>query len=92
MKLVQDRQKIYWTPNTISSKVMIEGNLAHIELTSETPNLKEFQMNELPSYEWKTTEEMSDKNLRTINMSWYSGLQWLSWARYGYVDSVWVST
>ena len=82
MKLVQERDKIYWTPNTISSKVMIEGNLAHIELTSEIPNLKEYQMKELPSVEWKTTGEKSDKKLtntkyelvfRTVNLAGITG-------------------
>jgi hypothetical protein len=82
MKLVQEREKIYWTPNTISSNVMIEGNLAHIELTSEKPNLKEYQMKELPSDEWTTTGEMIDKKLtnnkyelvfRTVNLGGITG-------------------
>jgi hypothetical protein len=53
LKLVRDRDEIYWTPNTISSKVHIEADVAHIELTSETPNLKEYQMKEMPAGEWK---------------------------------------
>jgi hypothetical protein len=64
MKPVQDRDKIYWTPNTIVSKVNISNNVAHIELTSETPNLKEYQMKELPSGEWKTIGEKLDKELK----------------------------
>ena len=78
MKLVQDRDKIYWTPNTISSKVSIDGNLAHVELTSVSPNLKEYQMKEIPSEEWKTVEEKFDKKMdkreydlvfRTVNLA-----------------------
>jgi hypothetical protein len=63
MKLVQDRDKIYWTPNTISSKINIKENNAHIELTSETPNLKEYQMKESASGEWKTTTNKLDLKL-----------------------------
>ncbi len=64
MKLVQNRDEIYWTPNTITSKVNIKSKIAHIELTSETPNLKEYQMKELPSGEWKTIGEKFDKELK----------------------------
>jgi len=63
MKLVQDRDKIYWTPNTITSKVNIEGNVAHIELASESPNLKEYQMKELPLGDWKTVGKEFDHKL-----------------------------
>lgn len=70
MSLVQDRDKIYWTPNTIASKITINGNFAHIELTSETPNLKEYQMKELPSGEWKTTGGKFDKELKEKEYEW----------------------
>ena len=36
------REAIYWTPNTIKTKVSIDGQVAHIELISDTPNLKEY--------------------------------------------------
>lgn len=70
MKLVQDRDKIYWTPNTISSKVTIEKNVAHIELTSSTPNLKEYQMKDLPSGEWQTVGNNFDKELNKKEYNW----------------------
>jgi hypothetical protein len=70
MKLEQDRNKIYWTPNTIASQVTINGNTAHIELTSETPNLKEYQMKELPSGEWITVGEKVDKELKNKEYEW----------------------
>jgi hypothetical protein len=82
MKLVKDREKIYWTPNTIDSKIQIAGDVAHIELTSETPNLKEYQMKELPSEEWEMVGEKFDKMLdkkkyelvfRAINLAGVSG-------------------
>ena len=41
---VNERKAIAWTPNTISSKVAMEGNKAKIELHSVTPNLKTYQM------------------------------------------------
>lgn len=64
MKLVQKRDEIYWTPNTISSKVEINGNTAHILLQSTTPNLKEYQMKELPSGAWTKVEEAFDLQLK----------------------------
>lgn len=53
MNLVSDRKAIEWTPNTIESKVTIDGNRAHIELNSNTPNLKTYQMKETPDGDWK---------------------------------------
>jgi hypothetical protein len=53
MKLVQDRNKIYWTPNTIASHIDINENVAHISLKSDTLNLKQYQMKDLSSGEWK---------------------------------------
>lgn len=46
LKFETDRNKIYWTPNTIASIVNIEGRNCTIKLTSFTPNLKEYQMSE----------------------------------------------
>lgn len=70
MKLVQDRNKIYWTPNTIASQVAINGKVAHIELASGTPNLKEYQMKESPSEEWKTVGDKFDKELKKKDYEW----------------------
>jgi hypothetical protein len=63
MKLVQDRENIYWTPNTISSKIDINKNIAHIELTSETPNLKEYQVKESDTGDWKSVGNKLDLKL-----------------------------
>lgn len=41
---VADKNAIEWTPNTIASKVAIEGSRAQIQLDSNTPNLKTYQM------------------------------------------------
>ena len=64
MKLVQDRNAIYWTPNTIASQVEISGKVAHIVLKSTTPNLKEYQMKELPTGEWVKAEDSFDLPLK----------------------------
>jgi hypothetical protein len=55
--LVEDRDAIEWTPNTIASQVTIDGNQATIALTSDTPNLKVYQMKASPSEVW---EEVAD--------------------------------
>jgi hypothetical protein len=82
MNLVPDRNAIEWTPNTIRSKVIIEGNKARIELTSNTPNLKTYQMKELPDGDWKDVSNAveiklkKDKNeivFRTENIADVSG-------------------
>jgi len=70
IKLVQDRNKIYWTPNTIASEVKIEDNTAYVNLTSETPNLKEYQMRELPSGSWKKTAGTIALKLRGRECAW----------------------
>ncbi len=82
MKRVEDRDSIYWTPNTISSKVNIEGRVAHIALTSDTPNLREYQMKDLSDGNWVKTDNKLDINLkkkryelafRTVNLADVSG-------------------
>ena len=57
MRLVKDRDAIEWTPNTIASEIQLEGNVAKIKLISETPNLKEYQMKEMPSGKWEQVDE-----------------------------------
>ncbi len=52
LRLVQDRNEIYFTPNTIASGVKIEDNIAVIGLESFTPSLKEYQLKTLPGNEW----------------------------------------
>lgn len=64
LHLVTDRNKIEWTPNTITSKVFIEGSKARIHLTSTTPNLKTYQMKELPNGVWKDIPDSVEIDLR----------------------------
>ncbi len=82
MRLVRNRDAIEWTPNTIASEIQIEGNVAIIKLTSETPNLKEYQMNEMGSGEWQQVDESfsmdlrrkrHELNFRTMNLVGVSG-------------------
>ena len=81
LHLVSDRKAIEWTPNTIASKVIIEGSQAHIELSSNTPNLKSYQM-KMPEGDWKgvpnvvEVELKKDRNemiFRTINLAGVTG-------------------
>ena len=46
MVLIKNREELYWTPNTITSKVTIAQNKATIELSSSTPFLKSYQVKE----------------------------------------------
>lgn len=82
MRPVDNRDSIYWTPNTISSKVGIKGRLAHIELTSDTPNLKEYQMKNMEDGNWLKVDKKLDLELRqqkyemafrTVNLAGVTG-------------------
>ncbi len=82
LKLVSERDSIYWTPNTISSGVEIKDNIARITMTSSTPNLKEYQMKQLPSGTWMKTEkdleiklegEKAEFAFRTVNLADVTG-------------------
>ncbi|MBS1608680.1 MAG: transglutaminase domain-containing protein [Bacteroidetes bacterium] len=82
MNLVADRHAIEWTPNTIASKVTIIKNKVKIELSSSTPNLKTYQMKEMPDTDWKDVTnivELSLKNnknefvFHTVNLAGVTG-------------------
>jgi hypothetical protein len=55
LKLVENRDSIYWTPNTIGSSVTIKNDSVFINLSSSTPNLKEYEVRRLPSEQWITS-------------------------------------
>lgn len=78
----EDRNTIEWTPNTIASEVIIDGNTAMIKLISDTPNLKEYQMKELPGDEWekvdkkillKLKKKRHEYFFRTVNLADVTG-------------------
>ena len=64
MKMVVDENEIYWTPNTIESKITIDGLVAHIELKSELPNLKNYEMKESSSGKWGKVNQSFDFKLK----------------------------
>jgi len=64
LHLVGNRKAIEWTPNTIASKVTIEGTIAKIELNSMTPNFKTYQVKELPDGEWKNVSDNLEMELK----------------------------
>lgn len=78
MNLVSDRKAIEWTPNTISSKVFIEGNKSTIQLSSNTPNFKTYQMEELRKDVPDHIQLLLDKNrnafvFHSINLAGVTG-------------------
>lgn len=84
MIMVTDRQAIEWTPNTISADVKIHGDNARIELNSNTPNLKTYQMKELPEGDWKDVpasvqielkNAKKDMVFRTVNLANVAGAE-----------------
>jgi hypothetical protein len=64
LKLVSSLDSIYWTPNTIGSRVTINGNLAAVELSSNTPNLKEYQVRKGKEDTWTATAEKAEFELK----------------------------
>lgn len=82
MLKVEDRDAFEWTPNTIASKVTINKHVATIELTSDTPNLKAYQMKILPSKTWEIMDAIIEIKLekekyhlvfRTLNLAGVTG-------------------
>jgi hypothetical protein len=81
---VNDIDAINWTPNTIASEVKIDGNKAAIELISDTPNLKEYQMKQSPADDWIKVDKKFEVELkepkhelafRTVNLAGVYGPQ-----------------
>jgi hypothetical protein len=64
MKLIPDRKAIEWTPNVINTTTTIKHDIATIELNSNTPNLKTYQMKELPGSDWKNISDSIDVELK----------------------------
>jgi hypothetical protein len=80
--LTNSREELYWTPNTITSKVTISGNNAKVELTSITPFLRSYQMKEMPDGDWEDVSNVLDIDLkkaknkflfRTVNLEEVTG-------------------
>jgi hypothetical protein len=80
--LINNRDELYWTPNTIMSKVTINGNNAKVELNSITPFLRSYQMKEMPDGDWKDVSNVLNIDLkknkeefvfRTINLEEVTG-------------------
>lgn len=81
MKLVADRNAIEWTPNTIESSVKVDGDLVHIDLDSETPNLRAYQMKRADG-QWKDVSssveiplpgDRSENLFRVVNLAGVPG-------------------
>ena len=78
----QNRDAIEWTPNIVASNVKVDKKTVHVDLESETPNLKTYQMKMLPEGEWKDVpafvvlEVGDDKKeivFRVINLAGVTG-------------------
>lgn len=65
LHVVSDRKSLEWTP-TISSTVTIDGDKAEIKLTSNTPNLKAYQMKIGADGDWETVGESSIVELTKV--------------------------
>lgn len=82
--LVKDRNELYWTPNTITSEVKIDGEKATIKLNSVTPFFKSYQMKETSEGDWKDVSDSPEVSLkkgknemifRTVNLAGVTGAE-----------------
>lgn len=82
LRLADNSDVIYFTPNTILSEVDLEENNAKIRLISDTPGLKEYQMKMKPDDEWTKVEQAFNMELdnqkyelafRTVNRAGVAG-------------------
>jgi len=82
MVRLSDRNAIEWTPNTIASEVKTQENAAYIELESETPNLKTYQMKRTLDGAWQdvgasveveVNGEREELIFRTLNLAGVAG-------------------
>lgn len=66
-----NRDAIEWSPNVIASKVVIDGDIARIELKSDTPNLKEYQIKRAQESQWTKSNDVINMTLneRSYNLS-----------------------
>src|SRR5690606_36210114 len=76
------RHAIEWTPNTIRSAVDISGGKARINLESQTPNFREYQMKAGKSGNWQAVkspvalpleEKAYDLTFRAVNLAGVTG-------------------
>jgi hypothetical protein len=67
LSLIKDRKELYWTPNTITSKVTINTHTAKVELNSITPLFKSYQMKEQPDGDWKVVSNTVEIELEKGN-------------------------
>ena len=82
--LVKDRKELYWTPNTITSEVKINGDKASVKLSSYTPFFKTYQMKNGLGGEWKDIPGSLEISLiknrneiffRTVNLQDVTGVE-----------------
>jgi hypothetical protein len=82
MQIVSTRSALEWTPNTIASDVVIEGDQAVINLRSSTPNLKAYQLRRAKNAPWEDIPSgirlalKKDRNefiFRTVNLAGVTG-------------------
>ena len=67
---VRDRTSIEWTPNTITSSLRLNDDRLQIILSSDTPNLKGYEMKELPAGEWHSTPDTLVIKLKKKHYAW----------------------
>lgn len=77
---IDNPEAVYWTPNVLKVDTAVDGDTASVFITSDTPNLKTYQIRR-PDGEWRATpdEFMLDLEggrrwqLRSVNTAGVSG-------------------
>lgn len=75
LHLVEDRNAIEWTPNTITANIAINGDKASTELHSDTTNFKTYQIKEMPDGIWEDVSNNAVKKLKKDKYEWLFRLE-----------------
>lgn len=54
---VQDQKAIEWTPNTVVINATVDNHTARIQLKSNTPNFKTYEVKRAPGSDWENTSD-----------------------------------
>ena len=68
---VRHRDAIEWTPNVLKITAKISRDTLNVFITSDTPNLKEYQIKEDEKGQWRSTEAQLALNLSQEKHIWF---------------------
>jgi hypothetical protein len=68
---IKNRKSIEWSPNVLNISTKLIGDTVNIQIISETPNLKEYQIKENMNGSWKKVEAQINLKLSKNKHLWF---------------------